>query len=378
MNEMKYQIIKNIDFIFNNFLYTHVYSPIIKSDAASLYNYLVADYDFNRKINLSINRISDINKALNFSENQFSDAKKILEAMDLISCYIDINKYDTFYIKINNFKTWNDFKKDPKKILLLKESVGSSNFDKVKYAFEKNDYKLSLLTNINSTFESVFGNLDINNINNLDFESIYNSLLKMTNQLVVITDEDKKIIEHNFRTYDLSYNEIINVIYNSIFKDSKQYLIDKYQLNNNFIKLIKPAAQLKLNTIISINRNSKIFNETFNLKGNELVIEDYQKYNSEQYLSLLQKHAIDSSDKLIIDSLRKKMNLPDYLINVLLDFVIYKNKGRIIFEYITKIANTINRLNITTIEETIKHLNSSMLSQNNSASLKINSELDWD
>ena len=378
MIEMKYRIIKNIDFIFNNFLFNHIYSPIIKNDAVLLYNFLITDYDVSNKINISINKISDLNKFLNFTENQFSTSKKILEAMGLISSYIDTTKYDTYHIKINNFKTWNDFKKDPKKLLLLKNAVGSSNFDKVKYAFEKNDFHLSLLTNVNSTFESVFGNLDINNINNVDFNHIYDSLLKMTNKLIVISDEDKKIIEYNFRTYDLTYNEIIKVIHSSIFFDSKQYLIDKYQLNNNFLSLIEPSSQLKINTIVAINRNSKIFNESFDLKGSEHILEDYKKYNSEQYLSLLQKQAIDQSDKLIINSLRKKFNLPDYLINVLLDFVIYKNKGKIIFDYIAKIANTINRLNITTVEETVKHLNLSMLSQNNNISIKINNELDWD
>ena len=378
MIEMKYRIIKNIDFIFNNYLFNHLYSPIIKSDAVLLYNFLITDCDISNKINIFVNKISDLNKVLNFTEKQFSDAKKILEAIGLISSYVDITKYDTYHIKINNFKTWNDFKKDPKKVLLLKNAIGSNNFDKVKYAFEKNDFQLSLLSNINSTFESVFGNLDINNINNIDFVHIYDSLLRMTNKLIVISDEDKKIIEYNFRTYDLTYNEVIKAIHSSIFFDSKQYLIDTYQLNNNFLNLVEPSNQLKLNTIVAINRNAKIFNEAFDLKGKEDILEDYKKYNSEQYLSLLQKQAIDSSDKLIINSLRKKFNLPDYLINVLLDFVIYKNKGKIIFDYIAKIANTINRLNITTVEETIKHLNSSILSQGNNISIKINNELDWD
>ncbi len=375
---MNYRIIKNLDFIFNNFLFTHVYSPIIKTDATLLYNYLISDCDLNNKINISTNKVSDISKVLNFSETQFSEAKKKLEAMKLISCFIDINKYDTFYLKINNFISWSDFKKDSKKILLLKEAIGSSNFDKVKYAFEKHDFQLTLLTNINVTFESVYGDLDINNINNLDFNQIYDSLLKMTNKLIVISEEDKKIIEYNFRTYDLTYNEILKVIYNSIFFDSKQYLIDRYQLNNNFLNLIEPSSKLKLNNVISINRNSKIFSDSFDLESNEKVLEDYRKYNSEQYLSLLQKQAIDLGDKTIINTLRKKFSLPDYLINVLIDFVIYKNKGKIVFEYIAKIANTINRLNITSVEETIKHLNQSIMSQSNIVSKKINNGLDWD
>lgn len=124
----------------------------------------------------------------------------------------------------------------------------------------------------------------------------------------------------------------------------------------NIKKIIDVRNIAQFNQQLKINRNQKIFLQDADLKAFSYVIEDYKTLNSEQYLACIQKHALNELDKNLIIGLRQNYQMPDFVINILIDFSIFKNAGRIEPLYIHKIALTINRLNLTSIQAILKHL----------------------
>ena len=83
---------------------------------------------------------------------------------------------------------------------------------------------------------------------------------------------------------------------------------------------------------------------------------DYRNINSEQYLSSIQKSPLSTKQKNLINQLRNMSHLSDEIINMITDFTLYKTKGKYNENYLKKIADTINCLSLSTLEEIYNHL----------------------
>lgn len=365
-DKINYKVICKFDFYLNDKMLNFVYLPLLGADAITLYRFLHTDYVSDTNMGYFSKDTTRILKNLKWNYEKYNDNKNSLEAVGLLNTYLDSFKTNNIIFSINESMRWEEFKSDHKMITLFKQRVNPLEFDRVKYSFEGND-KLLNFYDISCNFDSYFNNLNLNNINTFDFNFLYDSILKMSNKMLVLNDRIKSLIESYYKTYELSFKEILNIVYQSIFLNEKNIEVDDKLLKLNFEKSVKSSESVNINYVLKINRNHKIFSDTISNESFNYVISDYKTINSEQYLSAISKSPIETLHKNLIKMLRKQYQLPDYLINVLIDYSIYKNAGRIEPMYIQKIAMSIVRLNILQVEDLIDHLKNSnnIIIQNN-------------
>lgn len=372
--EMICKILCDFDFMINNKSLSHLYRPIIGKDGVELYNTLVSEYDLMKNLyhGISLN-MDQILLKLNIKYDEFTIIRNKLEAVGLLSTYFDENKKNLFVFKLYEPLSWKEFSKKEKYMNILKLSTSDLEFERLKFAFEGNDKTIGL-TNISATFENVFKNLNEKEFN---FNSLCDDLFKLTNNLISIPDNSCNKINQLYKSNKLSYNEILMACYKSIYKDGKKLLIDEKILTLK----VESSNQIKridnFNHVIKNNRNLKIF--TNNIKENELknIINDYHLINSEQYLSCLQEKSITDLEVGLIENLRNVYYLPDFIINILLDFSIFVNNGRLEPLYIQKIVVTLKRKNITNAIEVINHLKSAIKHRENNNCLELNKGINW-
>jgi replication initiation and membrane attachment protein DnaB len=85
------------------------------------------------------------------------------------------------------------------------------------------------------------------------------------------------------------------------------------------------------------------------------VFADYQSLNAEQYLRAIVKSTLTHEQLEIINLLRSKYLLPDFIINLLVDYTLFKTNGVLNNKYITKTAQTINNLGLKSLTNVYDH-----------------------
>ncbi len=350
-----YKVIAKFDFYLNDKILNFIYVPMIGYDAVILYRYLYNEYELNLSMGVCKKSINRIIQSLNWNHKQYFDAKNKLEAIGLISTHLDSVVGDNIVIQLNQAPTWNEFKQNNRLMSLLKNNIDIVEFDRIRYLFDGND-QLNNYNNISCTFDSVFNSDELLKIVSFDFDLLYDTIFKLYSKLVTISLPAKAMIESYYKTFDLTFKEILNTVIQSFFFDNDGLYVDEKILKINFEKIVNTAKVMNVNNIVNINRNHKIFTKDISDENFEYVIADYKTINSEQYISSISKAPISLLNKNLVDILRKQYNLPDFIINILIDYSVYKNAGRIEPNYIQKIAMSINRMNITTVEKLIEHL----------------------
>ncbi|MGL4948266.1 MAG: DnaD domain protein [Mycoplasma sp.] len=353
--EKNYQIYIEFDFIANEKLLHFIYSPILGHETISLYKYLLSLHAFQATMgNIIKIDIDSLLINLKIEYNQYQIYIKSLEAMNLIQTFIDSNKQDLIIYKINEPLKWVSFSKNPNYMSLLKSKLGELEFEKRKFLFDQNN-PLTGLINVSTTFENEF---DYKKQLTINFDIIYDHLYKTSNKIINIDENIKVILDNAFQKYHFSYDELCQLINQSVFKGDNELIISAELLIMNIKKAIDVKDVRNFNHQLKVNRNNQIFLSGNSVENFKYVINDYHTLNSEQYLSSIQKHALCDIELNLIKTLRKQYQLPDFIINILIDFCIFKNNGRIEPLYINKIASTINRLNLDNVNKVINHLQS--------------------
>jgi replication initiation and membrane attachment protein len=85
------------------------------------------------------------------------------------------------------------------------------------------------------------------------------------------------------------------------------------------------------------------------------IFSDYKTLNSEQYLRAIIKTDLTNEQINTIEILRKKSLLPDHVINLLVDYTLYKTNGVVNEKYIRKTASTINALGLESLNQIYDH-----------------------
>ena len=175
----------------------------------------------------------------------------------------------------------------------------------------------------------------------------------MFNKRIKISDECKNIILENYFYNLLNENNLYDVIYKSSICQNDLCELDAELLVNS-INQIKDNFEFTKN--ISLHRNYAIFDINKNIDDCKLIIEDYKKFNTHNYLLLLTKSSLAPNISHMIKSIKSNLDLPESFINVVCDYSIYKNSGRIEPNYIYKLCSTINNLGFDDINNVILYL----------------------
>ncbi len=356
LNRKLFLVFQKYGEIINNDLLTDLYKPIIGKEAIDLY--LTFSNEAKKQSihktkpldleNFLINNKIDINK--------FNLYRNYLEAFNLLTTYLKTSENESnYYFFVNQPLSFSEFIQNPKFRHLLISSIGDFEYERLQYMYSTK--RIYDAQNVSTTFDAIFGNLDIHKVSKLNFEKLYENIAKDNSIVVSIKPESKKIIENYFNFYNLSLYELQHVIVTCLQKNPSGI----YEPNHDLLK-IKFKDYIEKNINIDkiekndLKRDHSIFTSEPSNELLEAIFIDYEFYNSEQYLHSIFKSNLDIEEIRLINLLRSSFSLPDSLINMMLDFCTYKLKGKINKKYLVKMAKTINALNIKTPHELYNYL----------------------
>ena len=358
-----YRVNNRNDFKLNTNFLIDLYTPIIGNLATSFYILLCNNHLYlSKNQNLSFN-FQAACRQINCSLEQLFDAKKRLEAIKLIDTFIFIENNTSnnlCQIIVNSPLNFFDFVSNQKYKTLLINKIGIENYQYLEYKYLPQPISKNLL-NISETFDNVFYQQNLKKINIINFEKIYKDLFKLSTRNILISDECKKIVENVYLKFPLTLNDIENAILNSLdnVSDKNIFSCNAKFLICNLNKIIMNASYLsKKNSgpiLLNVSRSFDLFNSTISDLDSQKIINDYKLINSEQYLYSIFKKNISIFDRKIIGVLKEEYLLNDEVINVIIDFSLYKTNGKLNKKYIFKIARTFNGLNINSCELAIQH-----------------------
>ncbi|WP_339022997.1 DnaD domain protein [Spiroplasma endosymbiont of Crioceris asparagi] len=363
MNSFEYKIsAKNrIEYVDEKVL-LYLYQPIVGSSAITLYKIMIHEMDlikmFKSNVYLKLDRLI---KLLSFKDNEefFENVKK-LEAMNLIETKRNFKTNKIIFNLLSPVDECEFFDNQLYSSYLCKK-MGNDNFEINQFIF-RNDNLTEPDDFLNTTenFADIFSDALIGdviaeqkNIKPSKFNKIFN---KQYEDLLILATK-----------YNLE-----NVINEGVVKKVIKSAMDVYTLDNDdYIKIIQE---------LQLNQNNKFDKNKFNdlcvqYQNNYKIESDNKSYSeikrtklakkmvelstedSENYAKLLLKmHSLSEDITNMIANLRNNFLLDDSLINAIMEFSYYKNDGKVVPNYLYKIATTINDKNITTLEDVMTHL----------------------
>ena len=334
-----------------------LYLPVVGQTATNFYmllNNMVNNTIKNQNLKFDSNNIC---KQLHVDLNELNDAKAKLEAIGLISTYVSMaNNNDNYVIfVINSALDYEDFISNPKYKALLIQAIGTTNYEYLEYK-NASDHQLADAIEVTTNFDAVFNDESLKNVRIIDFEKLYANIQKATRLPITMDDNCKNIIMDVYAKYSLSLKDVEMVIYDSIYDMNGHNEVNATLLIQNFNKLVNGNVT---SSLISVNRDSKLFYGQLNQEQEDKIVNDYKLCNAELYLASIFKKPLSKNEKDVILTLRNKYHLNDELINVLVDFSLTKTNGKLNKKYLTKAAHSINGLGFVSASQVINHFKKS-------------------
>jgi replication initiation and membrane attachment protein len=346
----RFHAIKKYAFTLNDHFLHDLYAPILGIQATNLYINLVHEAQKQIIALGTATEMSDFFKQIGCSIVEFGETRIKLEALGLLTSYLEVKRDNALYtFIINEPLNFKSFSENQRFRHLLIKQIGEMNYQKLEYVYSANRVPHQA-NNITVTFESVFNDQEIEEISFMNFNELYRRIAACTSLPIVIGKEAKAVVESYFKNYDLSFNEIEHVIYNAVvLTDDRDYRVDPELLRLKFHQMLHSVNNINILQNIKLNRNSKMFIEHLTPTQNNKVFADYQSLNAEQYLRAILKSSLTKEQLEIINLLRNKYLLPDFIINLLVDYTLFKTNGILNIKYITKTAQTVNNLGLKSL-----------------------------
>lgn len=344
-----------------------LYLPIVGQTATNFYMLLNNMVEANTKnCDLTFNS-NLICRQLNTTTDELNSAREKLEAIGLVSTYVSTNANNDkiLIFVLNSCLDYETFIANPKFKALLINQIGTINFEYLEYKFMP-EQQLSEAIEVTTSFEKVFDTDNLKDVSTIDFDTLYKNIQKTTSLPIVIDDQCKKIIQDIYMKYQLSLHDVEMVIYDSINDINGYSQTNANLLIHNFNRLINGKVNVSL---VEITRDFKVFYGQLNQQEEAKIINDYKVCNSELYLSSIFKRYLNKEERNTIATLRTKYHLKDEIINVLLDFSLFKTNGKLNRKYITKAANSINGLGLNDCAQVINHFKKALVG--NTASYEV-------
>lgn len=341
-----------------------LYEPIIGPIAVSLYLTLWADLDKLELISKDFTH-HHLMTILKSNLKDIENARKSLEALGLLKSYIkrsdNINEY--LYELYSPLSAY-EFLNHPVLSILLLNNIGESEFNIIvnnykKHLFNKTDYE-EITSTMNETFKSVNENvyeenirntkkLGINISNSIDFDLLETTLPKgiVTNK--TFNKKTKDLINQLAFIYNIDsikMSEIIRLVideYGIINKDKLRTATRKnYEYNNNG----------SLPTIVYRTQPDYLKSPSGDLSNRGKMIHVFENTKPYDFLKSKNRGLKPSSrDLKILEHLAVDFDLPPGVINVLVDYALIVNNGKLNSAYLETIAGDWSRKNIKTVED---------------------------
>lgn len=342
-----------------------LYEPIIGPTAVSLFLTLWSDLDKNEIISRDYNHhhLMTILKANNI--NNILEARTSLEAVGLVKSYIkkkeNINEYlYELYSPLSAYEFFNH----PVLSVLLLNNIGENEYKFLLDYYKKKNVSIDGFEEITSSMNETFKvsntfeaneeirkqtKLGINLDNIIDYDLLISSIPKglVTNK--TFTKKTKELINQLAYIYKIDTLKMVEIIrmvitdIGTIDKDKLRMTVRKnYEYNNNgslpTIVYRTQPEHLKAPVGDTSNRGKMIY-----------VFENTKPYD---FLKSKNKGINPSNKDLkILEHLAVDYGLSPGLINILVDYALRINDGKLNLNYLETIATDWKRKNIKTVTE---------------------------
>lgn len=341
-----------------------LYEPIIGPIAVSLYLTFWADLD---KLELMSKDFTHhhLMTILKSKLIDIENARKSLEAVGLLKSYIKRNDNINEYLyELYSPLSASEFLNHPVLSILLLNNIGENEYNILlnsykKYNFNKSDYE-EITSSMNETFKSVNENVFEENIRNtkklginiassIDFELLESTLPKGLVTSKTFNKKTKDLINQLAFIYNIDsvkMSEIIRLVideYGIINKDKLRSATRKnYEYNNNG----------SLPTIVYRTQPDYLKSPSGDLSNRGRMIHVFENTKPYDFLKSRNKGIKPTSrDLKILEHIAVDFDLPPGVVNVLVDYALLVNNGKINNAYMEAIASTWSRKGIKTVED---------------------------
>ena len=343
----------------NQFLYS-LYLPLIGYKSLFIYEFLVNEYFYG----LKESKISYLAKKSNMKVSEFLENKNNLESVGLLQTLEDNNNY-VFILKA--ILNPNDFFENSVLKNLFIYKVGKDNALKIIKKYEIDDIDFSKYTDISAGVNESF-EIKIDEDCNLDEEP---DLICINKNELKDSFDDIKLIEFIAKKSNINIKEFTNEDINEIHRLGCLYglsedimgyiMIDAYKFDNPENHKVDFAyCNRRCKTEISKYKayNQKKYGNKINGKTEAAnQINYYNETSPRNFLKEKQNGAEPIlADLNIIDYLSQNMGFSDGTINVILEYTLKKLDGKLLKNYVEKVASSMKRKGIKSTLEAYDYL----------------------
>ena len=346
---------------------TMLYQPIIGSNSVNLFLTLWMDLDKNEFMSVEENH-HHLMTSTSLSINEIIAAREKLEAVGLLKTFYKEKEEENNYIyELFSPLSPSEFFSHPILNIVLFNSVGKKEYEKIVDYFKVPRITLTDYEDITKSFNDVFtstpsttfenniqnikttNKLGLNTENIVDFELLISSLPKETISEKTFTKEIKKLINDLSLIYNLSIEEIKNIILTSL---NERQMIDKTMLRKNARNYYQFENNGKLPSLIYQNQPEYLRSPISKDSKRAKMIYTFETISPYNYLKYKNNGAKPTDrDLKIIENLRVDLELSPAVINVLIYYVLTVNNNKLNKNLIETIASQWKRLNIETAED---------------------------
>ncbi|GAA5414573.1 hypothetical protein [Ureaplasma ceti] len=354
----KFEIYLNYGSEFSDSALNELYMPIIGVKAVAIYRFMFEQVRLQKYTSLNLVSEEQLYNTLGISRDEFVQERHKLESIGLLKTFIkdDVASKTTVFF-LNGTLSYREFIEKPELNNLLKKCLTDFGYKQLVYKFNNFVIKANY-QDVSVGIDWLLENHEVTHLNALDFTALYNRLISATHLNVVISSESKAQLLSIYKNFNLTEDDIYAIVKASlVLADSKTHYEISYsvlQMNIERIKFMKSEEDIKILT--KINRNFEIFSYDTNLDNFNYVLNDYRQITTENYILSITKEDLSLETTKVLNRIRNKFLLPDPIINVIVDFSLFKNSGRLVPKYIEKVAKTVNNLGINSVEAIIQYL----------------------
>ena len=348
-------------------LLTMLYQPIIGSNSVNLFLTLWMDLDKNEFMSVEENH-HHLMTSTSLSINEIIAGREKLEAVGLLKTfYKEKEEENTYIYELFSPLNPSEFFSHPILNIVLFNSVGKKEYEKIVDYFKVPRITLTDYEDITKSFNEVFtstpsttfenniqnikttNKLGLNTENIVDFDLLISSLPKETISEKTFTKEIKKLINDLSLIYNLSIEEIKNIILTSL---NERQMIDKTMLRKNARNYYQFENNGKLPSLIYQNQPEYLRSPISKDSKRAKMIYTFETISPYNYLKYKNNGAKPTDrDLKIIENLRVDLELSPAVINVLIYYVLTVNNNKLNKNLIETIASQWKRLNIETAED---------------------------
>lgn len=328
-----------------------LYLPLIGGNAFSLYCFLIGEHPGTART------IERILKYLQCNVQTLFSSFQALEAIGLVKTLYQEGADGNYFIFCMQTPLGpKEFLKDPLLSVLLKTTLGKEDFDLVQAKYLKVD-KLAGFKDVSESYSAYFGAGEDSILNkakerkarletNFDYSKLDKALSSFGLNQSALSEEEKNKVGKYATLFGFDVDTIAEIVFSSLNSGRLDFSLfeKKCRASMQFDYVSKKEASKSKVSLPSALKEK---------------IELMDNLNPTKYLYLIQNgHRPSVRDTHLLQSLAINANLPNPLINVIIDYALEKNNGILNYSYCENLGAILLRKGATNAKDAMDILNS--------------------